>query len=325
VRIGSLSLSYVARKLGWAALTLFFVLTVNFFLFRVMPGDPVALLARSQRLTPEAVAEQKALYGLDQPMLQQFLTYLWQTLTGHLGSSLVSGQPVTRVIGGRVWPTVLLVGTGTTLAILVGVLAGIRAGWFRGTRFDRGSLYGSMLLYSTPEGWLGMLLLIVFAGSLAWFPSGGLSSGGETGLGSVTDVLSHLALPVATLALSYVGQFLIVMRSSMLDVKDEDFVTVGRAVGLPDRLVRRRLVVPNAILPSFTLIVLSFGFVLGGAIVIETVYSWPGIGQLTYRAIESQDYPVLQAVFLLTSAAVIVANLVADIAYGFLDPRIEEV
>ncbi|HUW16608.1 MAG TPA: ABC transporter permease, partial [Actinomycetes bacterium] len=152
-----------------------------------------------------------------------------------------------------------------------------------------------------------------------------LSSGGETGLGSVTDVLSHLALPVATLALSYVGQFLIVMRSSMLDVKDEDFVTVGRAVGLPDRLVRRRLVVPNAILPSFTLIVLSFGFVLGGAIVIETVYSWPGIGQLTYRAIESQDYPVLQAVFLLTSAAVIVANLVADIAYGFLDPRIEEV
>jgi peptide/nickel transport system permease protein len=325
VRIGSLSLSYVARKLGWAALTLFFVLTVNFFLFRVMPGDPVALLARSQRLTPEAVAEQKALYGLDQPMLQQFLTYLWQTLTGHLGSSLVSGQPVTRVIGARVWPTVLLVGTGTTLAILVGVLAGIRAGWFRGTRFDRGSLYGSMLLYSTPEGWLGMLLLIVFAGSLAWFPSGGLSSGGETGLGSVTDVLSHLALPVATLALSYVGQFLIVMRSSMLDVKDEDFVTVGRAVGLPDRLVRRRLVVPNAILPSFTLIVLSFGFVLGGAIVIETVYSWPGIGQLTYRAIESQDYPVLQAVFLLTSAAVIVANLVADIAYGFLDPRIEEV
>ncbi len=325
MRIGSLSLSYVARKLGWAALTLFFVLTVNFFLFRVMPGDPVALLARSQRLTPEAVAEQKALYGLDQPMLQQFLTYLWQTLTGHLGSSLVSGQPVTRVIGGRVWPTVLLVGTGTTLAILVGVLAGIRAGWFRGTRFDRGSLYGSMLLYSTPEGWLGMLLLIVFAGSLAWFPSGGLSSGGETGLGSVTDVLSHLALPVATLALSYVGQFLIVMRSSMLDVKDEDFVTVGRAVGLPDRLVRRRLVVPNAILPSFTLIVLSFGFVLGGAIVIETVYSWPGIGQLTYRAIESQDYPVLQAVFLLTSAAVIVANLVADIAYGFLDPRIEEV
>jgi len=325
VRIGPLSLSYVARKLGWAALTLFFVLTVNFFLFRVMPGDPVALLARSQRLTPEAVAEQKALYGLDQPMLQQFLTYLWQTLTGHLGSSLVSGQPVTRVIGARVWPTVLLVGTGTALAILVGVLAGIRAGWFRGTRFDRGSLYGSMLLYSTPEGWLGMLLLIVFAGSLSWFPSGGLSSGGQTGLGSVTDTLSHLALPVATLALSYVGQFLIVMRSSMLDVKDEDFVTVGRAVGLPDRLVRRRMVVPNAILPRFTLIVLSFGFVLGGAIVIETVFSWPGIGQLTYRAIESQDYPVLQAVFLLTSAAVIVANLVADIAYGFLDPRIEEV
>jgi peptide/nickel transport system permease protein len=325
VRIGSLSLGYVARKLGWAALTLFFVLAVNFFLFRIMPGDPVALLARSQRLTPEAVAAQKALYGLDQPLIQQFVTYLHQTLTGQFGQSLVSGQPVTRVIGSRVWPTVLLVGTGTTLAVLIGVFAGIRSGWFRGTTFDRNSLYGSMLLYSTPEGWLGMLLLIVFAGSLGWFPSGGLSTGNETGLGSVTDVLSHLALPVATLTLSYVGQFLIVMRSSMLEVKDEDFVTVGRAIGLPDRLVRRRRVVPNAFLPSFTLIVLSFGFVLGGAIVIETVFSWPGLGQLTYRAIQSQDYPVLQAIFLLTSTAVIVANLIADITYGFLDPRIEEV
>jgi peptide/nickel transport system permease protein len=325
LRLGPLSVGYLARKVGWALLTLFFVLTVNFFLFRIMPGDPVALLARSQRLTPQAIAEQRALYGLDQPMLQQFVTYLHQTLTGRFGASLVSGQPVTEVIAARIWPTVLLVGTGTVLAVLIGVLGGIRSGWFRGTSFDRNSLYGSLLLYATPEGWLGMLMLIVFAGALGWFPSGGLSSGDFTGFAQVTDVLSHLVLPVATLTLAYVGQFLIVMRSSMLEVKEEDFVTVGRAVGLPDRLVRQRHVVPNAILPSFTLIVLSFGFVLGGAIVIETVFSWPGLGQLTYRAIQSQDYPVLQAVFLLTSGAVIVANLVADIAYGFLDPRIEEV
>lgn len=325
MRAGTLTGNYVARKFGWALLTLFFVLTVNFFLFRIMPGDPVALLARSQRMTPQEVLAQRKLYGLDQPLVQQFFTYLKETVTGHFGASLVSGEPVTSVLGARVWPTVLLVGTGTLLAVIIGVLAGIRAGWFRDSAFDRGSLYGSLLLYATPEAWLGMLLLIVFAGTLGWFPSGGLSSGSAQGAAQIPDLLSHLALPVATLTLSYVGQFLIVMRSSMLDVKDEDFVTVGRAVGLPDRLVRRRHVVPNAFLPSFTLIVLSFGFVLGGAIVIETVFSWPGLGQLTYQAIQSQDYPVLQAVFLLSSAAVIFANLLADITYGFLDPRIEEV
>jgi peptide/nickel transport system permease protein len=325
MRIGPVTVAYVARKVGWALLTLTFVLAVNFFLFRIMPGDPVALLARSQRLTPQAIEEQRRLYGLDQPLVEQFFTYLKETLRGQLGASLVSGEPVMQVIGARIWPTVLLVGTGTTIAVVVGVVAGIRSGWFRGSTFDRGSLYGSLLLYATPEGWLGMLLLVVFAGTLGWFPSGGLSSGDFTGLANVTDVLRHMVLPVATLALAYVGQFLIVMRSSMLEVKEEDYVTVGRALGLPDRLVRKRRAAPNAFLPSFTLIVLSFGFVLGGAIVIETVYSWPGLGQLTYRAIESQDYPVLQAVFLLTSAAVIFANLVADVAYGFLDPRIEEV
>lgn len=325
LQLGPLTARYLARKLGWALLTLGFVLGVNFFLFRVMPGDPVALLARSQRLTPQAVEEQRQLYGLDQPLVQQFVTYLRETLRGQLGSSLVSGQPVAEVLGTRLWPTVLLVGIGTTLAVVIGVAAGIRSGWFRGSGFDRGSLYGSLLLYATPEGWLGMLLLVVFAGTLGWFPSGGMSTGTSTGVAAALDVGNHLVLPVTTLTLAYLGQFLIVMRSSMLEVKDEDFVTVGRAVGLPDRLVRRRHVVPNAILPSFTLIVLSFGFVLGGAIVIETVFSWPGIGQLTYQAIENQDYPVLQALFLFTSAAVILANLVADVAYGFLDPRIEDV
>lgn len=325
MRIGPVSLGYVVRKVGWAMLTLVFVLAVNFFLFRIMPGDPVALLARSQRLTPEAIAQQRRLYGLDEPLLQQFVTYVKETVTGHLGLSLVSGEPVTQVIGGRIWPTVLLVGTGTIIAVVIGVIAGIKSGWFRGSAFDRGSLYSSLLLYATPEGWLGMLLLVVFAGTLGWFPSGGISSGNYTGWANVREVLDHMILPVATLSLAYVGQFLIVMRSSMLEVKDEDYVTVGRALGLPDRLVRKRRAAPNAFLPSFTLIVLSFGFVLGGAIVIETVFSWPGLGQLTYRAIESQDYPVLQALFLLTSAAVIFANLVADIAYGFLDPRIEEV
>lgn len=316
---------YIARKLGWAGVTMLFVLTFNFFLFRVMPGDPAALLARSQRLTAEQVADQRTLLGLDQPMLQQYWTYFKQTISGQLGSSYLSGRPVLDTIGAYLWPTVLLVGVGTGLAIVFGVMSGIKGGWDRGSNFDKGSLYGSLTLYSTPEGWLGMLLLIIFAGSLGWFPVGGYASGNETGLAHVADVANHLVLPALTLALGYGASFMLVMRSSLLEIKEEDFVGVARAKGLTEPLIRRRHAVPNAFLPTFTLIVLSFGFVLGGAIVVETVFSWPGIGLLTYQAIDAQDFPVLQGVFLISSIAVVLANLVADITYGFLDPRIEEV
>ncbi len=318
-------LAYIGRKIGWALLTLWFVLTFNFFLFRVMPGDPVALLARSQRLTPAATEQQRRLFGLDQPLPQQYLTYLRETLHGNFGVSIISGETVTSMVARAFWPTVLLVGLGTLLAAALGVLAGIKGGWKRGSGFDRSSLYGSMLLYATPEGWLGMMLLIMFAGTLGWFPAAGYSSGSSTGIAHVTDVANHLFLPVMTLTLGYIGQFMIVMRSSLLDVKEEDYIKTARAKGLIDPLVRRRHAVPNAILPSVTLIALSFGFVLGGAIVVETVFSWPGLGLMTYEAIHSEDYPVLEAVFLLSSAAVIVANLLIDITYGYLDPRIEGV
>ncbi len=318
-------LRYIRRKCGWALLTLWFVLTANFFLFRIMPGDPIGLLARSQRLSAEALAHQLTLFGLDRPLPLQYLIYLKQTLTGHLGVSIISGTDISTLIAGRIWPTVLLVGVGTGLAALVGVLIGIKGGWARGTSFDRSSLYGSLLLYATPEGWLGMLLLITFAGTLGWFPAGGYTSSSGDTAPQLGDIASHLFLPALTLTLGYIGSFVIVMRSSMIDVKDEDYITTARAKGLSDGQVRRRHAVPNAFLPSFTLIVLSVGFILGGAIVVETVFSWPGLGLLTYQAIKDQDYPVLQAVFLLSSLAVIIANLVADITYGFLDPRIEEV
>ena len=167
-----MSLRYLGKKVLWAFLTLFFVLSVNFFLFRVMPGDPVALLARSQRLTPEAIEQQRALFGLDQPLFQQYLTYLGQTARFEFGSDLISGQPVWGQITARIWPTVLLVGVGTSLAVVLGVLGGIKAGWKRGSRFDRNSTYGSLVLYATPEGWLGMLLLIVFFILLGCFLDG---------------------------------------------------------------------------------------------------------------------------------------------------------
>ena len=315
---------YLLSKCLQAVVTLLFVLTFNFFLFRVIPGDPVGLLARSEHFTPEDVARLRHEQGLDLPMVEQYVIYMKDVVTGNLGESLRTGIPVRELIGSRMWPTVLLVGLGTILASWLGVLIGIRGGWRRGSRFDTTSQYSSLVLYAMPEGWLGMLLLLLFSGWLHWFPAGGYASADETGVAHVVDLLDHLFLPLLTLTLGYIGGYAIVMRSSMIETINEDFVHTARAKGVPERLVRRRHVVPNAFLPSFTLIILSFGFVLGGAIVIETVYSWPGLGLLTYNAINQLDYPVIQGVFLIASAAVILANLAADITYGYLDPRIKQ-
>jgi peptide/nickel transport system permease protein len=315
---------YLLSKCLQAVVTLWFVLTFNFFLFRVLPGDPIGLLARSEKLTPADVAALRHDQGLDLPMAQQYVVYMKNVLTGDLGDSLRTGLPVRELIGSRMWPTVLLVGLGTILASWLGVLIGIRGGWRRGSRFDTSSQYSSLVLYAMPEGWLGMLLLLFFSGWLHWFPAGGYASADKTGVAYLVDLLDHLFLPLLTLTLGYIGGYAIVMRSSMIETINEDFVHTARAKGVPERLVRRKHVVPNAFLPSFTLIILSFGFVLGGAIVIETVFSWPGLGLLTYNAINTLDYPVIQGVFLIASAAVIVANLAADITYGYLDPRIKQ-
>jgi len=316
---------YLVGKFLQALGTLLFVLTFNFFLFRVLPGDPIGLLARSQRLTEADIAEQRATLGLDQPLPQQYVTYMRQTATGNLGVSLRTARPVWEIIGSRLWPTVLLVGLGTVLATVLGILIGIKGGWERGSRFDTSTLYGSLVLYSMPEGWLGMLLLITFAGILGWFPAGGYSSGGDlTGVARIVDIADHLFLPVLTLTLGYIGEYAIIMRSTMIDTVNEDFVTIARAKGVPERMVRRNHVVPNAFLPTFTLIFLSLGFVLGGAVVVEAVFSWPGIGLLTYNAIQTLDYPVIQGVFLLSSAAVILCNLAADVAYSYMDPRVRQ-
>jgi peptide/nickel transport system permease protein len=315
---------YLLSKTLQAVLTLWFVLTFNFFLFRILPGDPVAILARSEKLTPDDVSRLQHELGLDRPLLQQYAIYMRETLTGELGRSLRTGEEVKDMIGARFLPTVVLVGLGTLLASWFGIAIGIRGGWRRGSRFDTTSQYSSLILYSMPEGWLGMLLLLLFSGWLHWFPAGGYATAGTTGVTRFVDVLDHLFLPLLTLTLGYIGGYAIVMRSAMIDTTHEDFVQTARSKGVPERLVRKRHVVPNAFLPAFTLIFLSFGFVLGGAIVIETVFSWPGLGYLTYNAIQENDYPVIQSVFLVASAAVILANLVADVTYGYLDPRIKQ-
>jgi peptide/nickel transport system permease protein len=308
-----------------AVATLTFVLAFNFVLFRAI-GDPVKLLTRSSvHLDPQEQAALREEFGIADPLPQQFVNYLGDTLRGEFGYSFISGRPVITVVSEKVWPTVLLVGVSTILSTVIGILIGIKGAWRRGTAFDTGSLLGSLTLYSMPEGWLGMILLITFAGTLGWFPAGGIESSDRlTGFAHMLDIAKHLVLPCLTLTLGYIGEFAIIMRSSLLEVMGEEFVQTARAKGVRDKDVRRRHAVPNALLPTFTLAFYSIGFILGGAVIIEEVFSWPGLGQLTYAAIEGSDYPVIQAVFVLSSAAVIAFNLVADVLYGYLDPRVQE-
>ena len=316
---------YLLRKVLHAAATLAFVLAFNFILFRAI-GDPVKLLTRSSlHLDPREQELLREEFGIDDPLPQQFVNYLGDSLRGEFGYSFISGRPVIDSVAEKIWPTVLLVGTSTVLSTLFGIMIGIKGAWRRGSTFDTTSLLGSLTLYSMPEGWLGMILLITFAGALGWFPAGGIESADRlTGFAHILDLARHLVLPALTLTLGYIGEFAIIMRSSLLEVMGEDFVQTARAKGVRDKDVRRRHAVPNALLPTFTLAFYSVGFILGGAVLIEQVFSYPGLGQLTYQAIDGNDYPVIQAVFLLSSTAVILFNLLADILYGYLDPRVRE-
>ena len=314
---------YILGKLLAVVGTLWFVLTVNFFMFR-MVGDPVADLRRAMRLTPEEVQQQLEAFGLDRPLSQQYLTYMGQTLQGNLGRSYTSGQPVTEVIAGKLGPTLLLVGLSTLFSTIIGVLIGIRGAWRRGSRFDSSTMIGGMFFYSTPDFWLGMIFLMVFAAGLGWFPVGGLSSYDSTGFAHIMDIAWHLFLPVLVLTVGYVAEYHLVMRGTLLDVMNEDFVQIARAKGLSDKDVRWKHAVPNALLPITTMVILYFAYVLGGSIGVEIIFSYPGLGQLIDGTVSNQDYPVMQGVFLLYSATVIFGNLIADVIYGYLDPRVRE-
>lgn len=319
---------YVTGKVAGALGSLAFMLVFNFFLFRVLPGDPVRTLARNRLVSEKQMDELTKTLGLDQPLPQQFLTYLQNTFTGELGLSFKYRVPVAELIADRFWPTLLLVGTGTLLATTIGLWMGIRSAWNRGSKFDKASTGTSLTLYAMPEWWFGLLLMSVFAVGIGpipgIFPTGGMVSPGvdPTSLEGVLDIAWHLTLPVVTLTAAYLAEYSLIMRSSLLDEMGEDYLTTARAKGLRDVAVRNKHAVPNALLPATTLIALNLGFVVAGAITIETVFSIPGLGLLTTEALEVPDFPLLQGTFLFFSAAVIVANLVANLLYAILDPRV---
>jgi len=319
---------YLLTKVTQAVITIFLLVLLNFVLFRMMPGSPERVLGRNPNVSAAALEATRERWGLDKPVLpDQFVAYLAATAQGDLGYSFFyRGLPVVDVLSDRIWPTVILFGLGELIAIVVGIALGAYSGWRRGGAVDHIGNGVSLILYSMPYFLLGMGLLLVFAVWLGWFPVYGMFTPGATYdsiLDQTVDFLWHLALPLATVALGLIGQYSIVMRSSIVDTLGEDYVTTARAKGLHDRRVLRKHALPNAMLPMATLIAINLGFVIAGAITVEVVFNWPGLGTLTVQALETRDYPLLQGIFLLLSVSVVLANLVADLLYQFLDPRVK--
>ena len=317
---------YLGRKLGQAVVTIFAIVVLNFVLFRMMPGSPERLL-HNPHLGQEQLEALRTRWGLDKPLFpDQLVAYLGATATGDLGSSIkFQNRPAIDVVSDFLWPTVLLIGLGEIVAILVGLTVGAYAGWKRGGVVDRVGTGASLILYSMPYFVIGMPLIIVFAAGLHWFPTSGMSSVGISKLdliGQVIDIGKHLVLPLTTVSLGLIGSYSIIMRSAILETRSEDYMTTARAKGISDGRQLRSHAFPNALLPMVTIIAINLGYVVAGAITAEIVFNWPGLGSLTVLALQERDYPVLQATFLLLSVAVVIANLVADLLYGMLDPRV---
>jgi peptide/nickel transport system permease protein len=319
---------YLTRRLLTAVLTIGMIVLLNFVLFRMMPGSPERmLLGRLPGITEEVLQGTRERWGLDKAVFpDQFVAYVGATLQGDLGFSFTeAGSTVTEVLLSRLGPTLLLFGLGEILAIVLGLALGAYSGWKRGGLVDHVGNGISLFLYSTPYFLLGMALLVTFATALGWFPTFGMVTTGRQYndiFEQLGDVVWHLTLPLATVSLGLVGQYAILMRSSILDTLTEDYVTTARAKGLPEGRILRSHALPNALLPTVSLVAINLGYVVAGAITVEVVFNWPGLGTLTVEALSARDYPVLQGVFLMLSITVVMANLIADLVYGLLDPRV---
>ena len=319
-----MSARFISRKVLGSLATLVFVVIFNFFLFRVVEADPVANLFRGKEMSASQRAELTKEFGLDGSQGEQFVRYLAQTASLNFGRSYSTNQPVTDEIREKALPTIALVGVAAVLSAVIGVMLGVIAAWRRRTAADYTVTGFTMSFYSMPDFWLGMILLTIFAVGLGWFPVGGISDPASTatGFSKLLDHAEHMVLPAVTLTLAYLGEYAIVMRSSLLDTMREDYLILARAKGLRDVMVRNRHAVPNALLPVVALMAINFGFVLSGAIAVEAIFSWPGLGLATYEALKGPDLPMLQGLFLVFSASVILFNLIADLLYAYLDPRV---
>ncbi|HEY3978549.1 MAG TPA: ABC transporter permease [Streptosporangiaceae bacterium] len=321
---------FALRRLGFFVFTLWAALTLNFLLPRLMPGNPaLAMLSKFHgQLGPGALHALEILFGVntDKSLPAQYVTYLHQIATGNLGVSLeFYPATVTSVIGSAIWWTLGLVGVTTILAFALGTGLGIVSAWRRGGRLDSVLPPVFVITSAVPYFWVGMVLVLIFGITLHWLPTqGGFYVSTDTPSLSLIyfeDVLSHAALPAITLLITTIGTWILTMRNTMITTLAEDYVRMARAKGLPGRRIMVDYAARNAILPNLTGFAMSLGFVVSGAILIEYVFNFPGVGYMLLQAVQSEDFPLMQALFLLITVAVLVAILIADIATALLDPR----
>ncbi|WP_245993004.1 ABC transporter permease [Xylanimonas allomyrinae] len=322
------TLRFFARRVAFYLFTAWAAITINFFLPRFMKGDPIsAYLARNQgRVSPEAADSLRILFGLnsDRSLLQQYGDYWGLMVSGDLGRSLSRGlAPVTEVISSALPWTIGLVGIATILSFGIGTLIGSLVGWNRGSRAD--VLVPISTFFSTvPYFWMGLIAIAVFATGLGWFPAShayGRGSIPSWDVGFILEVIKHGTLPALTIVLASLGGWILGMRNMMITILDEDYVTVAQAKGLPARRVLTRYAARNAVLPQVQSFALALGFIVGGTLVMELVFSYPGVGKLLLDATNAKDYPLMQGLFLVITLTVLVANILADVAYAVLDPR----
>lgn len=335
---------YLIRKVLWAIFTIAFVLVLNFFLFRILPGDPARSGIHDPRLKKDAIEAIRVRYGLDKPVINciakispvevgdcminpmetQFFIYVVNLFKGEMGISYHTNRPVAEILVERIWNTILLIGAGQILAIIFGVIFGIFAAWKARTTIDYAALLSSLLAWSLPTFWLGIILL--FWGSNQGLPIGGKATPGMSSMpwqDQWVDIFRHMLLPTLTYTIVFMGEYMLIMRSSLLDVLSEDYILTAKAKGLSTFQILKDHALKNAMLPLVTVIAINLGFTVAGALQIETVYSWPGLGYTIFESVNRRDFPVLQGTFLLIAVSVILANLIVDLTYSYLDPRVQ--
>ena len=309
--------TYIGKRLLWTLPTLLLVALIVFFIVRLIPGDPVQVILGDQASDQE-IALLRAQYGLDKPIPLQFLLWMKQVLSGDLGSSITNNQPVTSLLFSRFQVSASIVLIAVTLATLIAVPAGLLAAWKQNTAFDVAIVSVATLLMSVPSFWLGLILLLIFGLKLAWLPVYGYVPFSENSL----EALRYMILPAATLVLIEVGVLTRMARASAVEVLRLEYVTHAKAKGLNNRQVLLKHVLPNAFGPTWTMIGLVLGGLLGGIAVLETVFTLPGLGRLLVDAIFARDYPVVQGCLLFTALIYVIVNLIVDICYPLFDPRV---
>lgn len=320
-------LTYIAHRLGFMIVTLFVLATLMFFLFRLLPGDPTMTVI-SSALNPKAQEEMKRQFGLDKPLHEQYVSYLKAVATRDFGFSFHHSRRVSDMVSGRMFNTVILILPAMIAAYVLGTLGGAAIAWRRGSRLEVGAVAASSALQSAPVFWLSMLAIFAFSVHIPIFPLGHIVTPGmhygksQWAIYFSLDFLHHLALPFIVTTLYNVCFPLLLMRGSMLETFGEDFIELCRMKGMTERRVIYKHAMRNSFLPIATTLPLVLGWAVAGSVVIETVFSWPGLGLLMIESIQRNDYPVVQACFLLIAVLTIAGNFVADLLYGVLDPRI---